>query len=194
VSPKSLNCALKGTWASLWNKRAIEERSFARLDHATVGMGIAVISKYDDDFEIIANQVVVTRVIGNEGLYGYTFSTQVGNNLVTNPLPGTYSENVIAGFVDPDRPPTFTVTRFATPTAGGAKLTSRILGDEDMRALLDITRKVETAYCRAKPTYYTNGCDNVTLDPQKPSALDLEVKILDNGQYVFKQVREFAGH
>src|SRR6185436_4147851 len=45
VSPKSLNCALKGTWASLWNKRAIEERSFARLDHATVGMGIAVVSK-----------------------------------------------------------------------------------------------------------------------------------------------------
>ncbi len=194
VSPKSLNCALKGTWASLWNKRAIEERSFARLDHATVGMGIAVVSKYDDDFEIIANQVVVTRVIGNEGLYGYTFSTQVGNNLVTNPLPGTYSENVIAGFVDPNRPPTFTVTRFATPAAGAPKLTSRILGDEDMRALLDITRKVETAYCKAKPTYYTNGCDNVTLDPEKPSALDLEVKILENGQYVFKQVREFAGH
>jgi phosphoenolpyruvate synthase/pyruvate phosphate dikinase len=50
VQPKTLNCALKGVWASLWNKRAIEERSFARLDHATVGMGIAIVSRYDDDF------------------------------------------------------------------------------------------------------------------------------------------------
>jgi len=43
MNPKTLNCALKGVWASLWNKRAIEERSFARLDHATVGMGVAIV-------------------------------------------------------------------------------------------------------------------------------------------------------
>jgi hypothetical protein len=192
VSPKSLNCAVKGVWASLWNKRAIEERSFARLDHATVGMGIGVVTKYDDDFEIVANQVIVTRVINNEGLFGYSFATQVGNNLVTNPLPGTYAENVIAGFVESR--PTFTVTRFATPTAGGAKLAMRILDDATMTAVLDITRGVETAYCHAKPTYYGGDCRDVTLDPEKPTALDLEVKILENGQFVFKQVREFAGH
>jgi len=193
VSPKSLQCALKGTWASLWNKRAIEERSFARLDHATVGMGIAIVGKYDDDFGIVANQVVVTRVLGNEGLYGYSFSTQVGNNLVTNPEPGTYAENVIAGFVDPSKPPTFTVTRYATPTAGGPKLTSRVLGDAQMRSLLDITKQTEIGYCKAKPSYYPD-CTNVTLDPEKPSALDLEIKILDNGQFTFKQAREFSGH
>jgi hypothetical protein len=34
----------------------------------------------------------------------------------------------------------------------------------------------------------------VTLDPAKPTALDLEVKVLENGQYVFKRVRELAGH
>ncbi len=195
MSPKTLNCALKGVWASLWNKRAIEERSFARLDHATVGMGIAVVSRYDDEHEIVANQVIVTRVINNEGLFGYSFSTQVGNNLVTNPEPGSYAENVIAGFVDATRPPTFTVTRFATPAANAPKLTSRILGDDQMRSILDITRKAEVGYCKAKQTYYPGGdCSNVTLDPEKPSALDLEIKILDNGEFTFKQVREFAGH
>ena len=39
VSPKSVACAVKGVYASLWNKRAIEERTFARIDHATVAMG-----------------------------------------------------------------------------------------------------------------------------------------------------------
>jgi hypothetical protein len=138
--------------------------------------------------------VIVTRVIGNEGLFGYSFATQVGNNLVTNPEPGSYSENVIAGFVDPKLLPTFTVTRFATPSKGAAKLTRRILPDAQMRSLLDITRKAETGYCKAKPSYYPGSCDNVTLDPEKPSSLDLEIKILDNGQFTFKQIREFAGH
>ncbi|MCX5743832.1 MAG: hypothetical protein NT062_15175, partial [Proteobacteria bacterium] len=194
VTPKTVPCALKGVWASLWNKRAIEERSFARLDHATVGMGVAIVTKYDEDFEVIANSVLVTRVIGNEGLYGYSFATQVGNNLVTNPAPGTYAENVIAGFTDADHPPTFTVTRYATPTKGATPLTMRVLGDDPMRELLDITRAVETAYCNIKSSYYAGDCANVTLDPAKATALDFEVKLLENGQYVFKQVREFAGH
>ncbi len=194
MSPKTLNCAMKGVWASLWNKRAIEERSFARLDHATVGMGIGIVEKYDDDADIVANSVIVTRVIGNSGIYGYNFSTQQGNNLVTNPTPGTYAENVIAGFVEDTKPPTFTVTRFATPVKDGPTLTSRVLPDAQMTEMLQLTRTVETAYCRAKPTYYANSCDSVTLDPEKPTALDLEVKILANGHYVFKQVREFAGH
>jgi hypothetical protein len=197
MEPKTLNCALKGVWASLWNKRAIEERSFARLDHSTVGMGIAIVERYDDDAEIVANAVMVTRVIGNESLYGYSFSTQVGNNLVTNPLPGSYSENVIAGFVDASKPPTFTVLRYATPTPGAPKMTTRVLGDDQMVQLLNYTKKVEEAYCKAKPAYYSTDatkCRYVTLDPEKPTALDLEVKILETGHYVFKQVREFAGH
>jgi pyruvate, water dikinase len=193
MSPKTLNCALKGTWASLWNKRAIEERSFARLDHATVGMGIAIVEKYDDDADIVANSVIVTRVIGNNGLYGYSFSTQAGNNLVTNPMPGTYAENVVAGFVDASKAPTFTVLRYATPTPGAPKLTTRVLGDDEMTDMLDYSKLIETAYCRTKASYYEGDCQNVTLDPEKPTALDMEIKILDTGHYVFKQVREFAG-
>ena len=194
MQPKTLNCALKGVWASLWNKRALEERSFARLDHATVGMGIAVVAKYDIESDVAANAVIVTRVINNEGLYGYSFSSQVGNDLVTNPTPGTYAENVIAGFIGDGAPPTFTVTRYATPTAGGAKLTHRVLADDKMTSLLEITKIVETAYCKAKADYYPGSCDNVTVDPEKPTALDLEIKVLANNQLVFKQVREFAGH
>lgn len=194
VQPKTLNCALKGVWASLWNKRAIEERSFARLDHATVGMGIAIVPKYDIESDVAANSVIVTRVINNEGLYGYSFSSQVGNNLVTNPEPGTYAENVIAGFISETGTPTYTVTRYATPTKNGPKRTTRVMNDTQMNDLLRISRAAETGYCKAKSTYYPGSCSEVTVDPSKPTALDLEVKVLANGQYVFKQVREFAGH
>src|SRR6185503_2765319 len=110
-----------------------------------------------------------------------SFSTQVGNNLVTNPEPGTYAENVIAGFIEATKPPTFTVLRYATPTKDGPKLTDRVLGDDQMGQLLNYTRAVETAYCKAKSGYYPGSCNDVTLDPEKPTALDLEVKILDTG-------------
>jgi len=132
-------------------------------------------------------------VIGNNGLYGYSFSTQAGNNLVTNPMPGTYAENVVAGFVDASKPPTFTVLRYATPTPGAAKLTSRVLADDEMTDMLDYAKLIETAYCRTKASYYEGDCQYVSLDPEKPTALDMEIKILDTGHYVFKQVREFAG-
>jgi len=33
----------------------------------------------------------------------------------------------------------------------------------------------------------------VTVDNQKQKSLDLEVKLLDNRQWVVKQVREFGG-
>lgn len=193
MSPKSLACALKGVFASTWNKRAIEERSYARLDHETAKMGIAIVPKYDLESEIAANSVVVTRVINSDGLYGYTFSAQVGNNLVTNPEPGTLSEATIAAFLEPEIPPTFVTTRFATPVAGGGKIDHTVLTEAQMQTQLRITQTVETAYCKAKPSYYGKSCSNVTWDLDKPASLDFEFKVLENGRFVAKQVREFSG-
>ena len=42
MKPKTVQCAIKGVYASLWNARAIEERSFARLDHATAAEEIRI--------------------------------------------------------------------------------------------------------------------------------------------------------
>jgi hypothetical protein len=36
-------------------------------------------------------------------------------------------------------------------------------------------------------------CAFVTADNSKPKSLDLEVKLLESGQWVVKQVREFGG-
>jgi len=192
VKPKSVGCAVKGVYASLWNKRAVEERSFARIDQRTIAMGLAIVPAYDTESEVAANAVVVTRVLNTDDVFGYSLSVQLGNNLVTNPDPGTYSEVTIAGFISDDEPTSLTVTRFAKPTPEDPERTEPVLPDEQMLELVDLAKRVERAYCRATPGYYPD-CVFVTAANDKEASLDLELKILENGQYVYKQVREFGG-
>jgi Pyruvate phosphate dikinase, AMP/ATP-binding domain len=192
VKPKSVGSAIKGVYASLWNKRAIEERSFARIDQTTIAMGLAIVPAYDSESDVAANAVVVTRVLNTDDVYGYSLSTQQGNNLVTNPTPRTYSEVSIAGFISDDEPISFTVTRYAKPTPEAPERTEPVLPRETMLELVELAKLVERAYCRAEPDYYPD-CRFVTAANDKPAALDLELKILANGEFVYKQVREFGG-
>ncbi|MFP5417309.1 MAG: PEP/pyruvate-binding domain-containing protein [Actinomycetes bacterium] len=193
VDPRSLACAVRAVYASLWNRRAIDERWFARIDQTTVAMGLALVAAYDTESEVVANAVVITRVLNTDAVYGYSLSLQSGNNLVTNPTPGTHSEVTIAAFISDEEPISFTTTRFAKPDADAPALTSPVLSAEAMTALVDLVRTVERAYCAAEPDYYPGDCGSVTSDNTKPRSLDLEVKVLANGQFVIKQVREFGG-
>lgn len=192
IKPKTVQCAIKGVYASLWNPRAIEERSFARLDHATASMGLAVVPAYDTESEVAANGVIITRAVNSDFL-AYTLSLQKDNNLVTNPDPGTISQLTYATFSGTDRPSRFTVARFAKPTVTAAPLTTSVLTDPQMNQLTEIAKAVEIAYCKAKPGYYTGNCSQVWIDDAKPRSLDMEFKFLQNGQFVLKQSREFHG-
>ncbi|HEU4868244.1 MAG TPA: PEP/pyruvate-binding domain-containing protein [Actinomycetota bacterium] len=193
VKPKSVACAVKGVYASLWNKRAIEERSFARIDHATVAMGSAIVPTYDTESPVAANAVVITRVVNATGVFGYSLSIQEGNNLVTNPDPGTWTEVSVAGIGLGEEPTSITITRFAKPVKDGPERTKPVLSRESTLELVEIAVAVEKAYCAADPTYYPGDCDFVVVDSDKPKSLDMEFKLLENGQFVCKQVREFAG-
>lgn len=193
MKPKTLSCAIRGVYASLWNKRAIDERTFARLDHRTAVMGIAVVPKYDLKSPIAANSVVITRIVATQNVYGYTLSSQKGNVLVTNPEPGTLAENTIAAFNEPFEPASFAVTRHATPVAGQPPMKRTVLSDKSMRQVVQITRTAEIAYCRARPDYYGYDCNYAPSDPRKERALDFELKYLENGQFICKQMREFSG-
>ena len=192
IKPKTPQCGIKGVYASLWNARAIEERSFARLDHATAGMGIAVVPAYDTDGEVTANGVVITRAI-NSDVLAYTLSLQKDNNLVTNPDPGTISQMTLATFGGFGRPTRFTVVRRATPVAGAPPLAASVLPDPVMDQLTELSKKVETAYCKVKRGYYDGDCRQVFLDDRKERALDMELKVTEGGRFVIKQVREFHG-
>ncbi len=193
IKPRTVACAVKGVYASLWNQRAIEERSFARIDQSTATMGLAIVAAYDEESDVAANAVIITRVLNTTGVFGYSLSVQLGNNLVTNPDPGTVSETTVAALGLGSEPTTFTVTRFATPVAGGPARPTPVLDEAQMRALVDLAVRVESAYCRADREYYGADCNVVTVDAEKPKSLDMELKVLANGQLVSKQVREFGG-
>lgn len=193
MSGARLVCAVKGVYASLWNKRAIEERSFARIDHDSVAMGLAIVPAYDTESPVAANTVVVTRVLNTTDIFGYSLSVQEGNNLVTNPDPGTYSEVSVAAFVSDTEPVSLTVTRFAKATRSSPERSTPVLSREVMLDLVDVAKRVERAYCAAKPSFYPGDCAAVNFDNEKPKSLDLELKLLENGQLVCKQVREFGG-
>ncbi len=193
VSPKSVGCAIKGVYASLWNQRAVDERTFARIDHATVAMGLSVVAAYDTESEVTANAVIVTRVLNTAGVYGYTLSVQERNNLVTNPDPGTQTEVTIAALGLGDEPTSLTITRYAQPIADQPQRVEPVLPRADMLRLVDIAATVERAYCAAKSTYYEGDCRYVVVDNEKPTSVDMELKILANGQFLCKQVREFGG-
>ena len=194
MSPRTLACAIKGAYASLWNKRAIEERSFARMDHATVSMGVSVLPSYDYQSKIKANAVIVTRVINNDHVYGYSLSVQQGDNLVTNPDAGTYSETSIAAFIG-DEPTSFSMTRLAKPKANGPVLTAPILDKVTMDKIVHMARHIEHVYCVARgKSFYKGNCAEIEYDLKgKDKSLDMELKILENGQIVLKQIREFSG-
>lgn len=192
MKPKTVQCALKGVYASLWNTRAIEERSFARIDHSTAAMGVAVVAAYNTESEVAANGVVITRAV-NSDFVAYTLGIQRGNNLVTNPDPNTIAESTLAVFGEIDRPARFTTTRYAKPTSTGAPLKTTILTAPQMTTVVGLVKKVEIAYCKVKPGYYDDDCRYVWVDEAKPRSLDLEFKFLENGHYIVKQMREFHG-
>jgi phosphoenolpyruvate synthase/pyruvate phosphate dikinase len=193
VEPKTIECAVKAVYASLWNQRAIEERSFAHLDHATSGMGLSVVPAHDTDGEIVGNAVVITRAVNTEDVIGYSLSVQEDDNLVTNPDPGTVAELTYAVFSDETQPPHFTTAHFATPKADVPPRKSTVLTPAQMNQIVDMSKQVERQYCKSKPGYFDGDCDFVHLDPEKPNSLDMELKILDSGHIVLKQVREFSG-
>jgi phosphoenolpyruvate synthase/pyruvate phosphate dikinase len=192
IKPKTPQCGIKGVFASLWNDRAIEERSFARLDHATAGMGIAIVPAYDTESAVASNGVIITRAV-NSDFIAYSLSLQAGNNLVTNPDPGTIAQNTLGTFSDGVRPVRFSIVRFATPVAGQPALTASVMAEKEMRDITEIAKHVEITYCRVKPDYFDGDCNFVWGDKDKPKSLDMEFKFLENGHFVLKQTREFHG-
>jgi hypothetical protein len=156
-------------------------------------MGLAIVGAYDTESDVTANAVIITRVLNTDAVYGYSISVQEGNNLVTNPDPGTSAEVTIAAIGVDNEPTSFTVTRYATPTKGAPARTKPVLTRAQMLTLVQLAARIEAAYCAADPDYYNGDCRFVSVDNNKPRSLDMELKILANDHIVCKQVREFGG-
>ncbi len=197
ISPKSLSCAVKAVYASLWSLRAVRERSYRRFDHRFAQMGLAIqpVYKFRPETSIAANSVLITRVIGTTSVYGQQASNQVGNGLVTNPTPSTRSELLNITFQSNETNFGINVIQYAKPKAQNPSLTNTVMNRDQILLMSEIGRTVEKAYCKAKNDTYFPGrnCKYVTNSVKKPSALDMEFKHFNNGETLIKQVRTFSG-
>jgi phosphoenolpyruvate synthase/pyruvate phosphate dikinase len=190
---------MKATYASLWNLRAVRERTYKRFDHRTASMGLSVQPsyKFKDDLVISSNSVLITRVVGTESVYGQQLSTQVGNGLVTNPVPDTRSELSIMTFDVKGGQFGISLLQYAKPKAGQPALNSMILSDQKMADMSYIARAIEVRYCEAKTlaVYYpaAKNCSVVVNSVKKSLALDMEFKNYSNGQILLNKLELFRG-
>ncbi len=89
----SFEDAVKTVWASLWNLRAYEERSFANIDHLATAMGVLVHEAFVSER---ANGVAVSRnVLDPIRSDVYYLNAQFGEASVTNPAPGVGTDAVL---------------------------------------------------------------------------------------------------
>ena len=80
---------IRKVWASIWNFKAFEERTFWNIDHKAVKMGVAVSRAFPYEK---ANGVLITQNISNPAIDGYYVNVQYGETSVTNPENGALPE------------------------------------------------------------------------------------------------------
>jgi hypothetical protein len=192
IEPSTVQCALKGVYGSLYNARAIQERTYARYVHDTCLMGISVVSKYGELGSVTGNAVAVTKLPSLSTHTGYSYSLQDADNDVTNPIIGTISETSLAIFNPNDNSFEWQVQRYAVPVPYGPVLTTPVVGknltDLATRALLF----AEEQYCIYGFKLSAAECSKIRYNTAK-RALDVEFKFMNNSFLHFKQIREFSG-
>ena len=95
----SLTKTIKQVWASLWNYRAFEERSFYRISHREAAMGVIAHPSYQDEY---ANGVAVSKNLIDPNWMGYYVNAQVGEDLVTNPTADAIPEEFLVSLLAAD--------------------------------------------------------------------------------------------
>ncbi|MEQ9301425.1 MAG: PEP/pyruvate-binding domain-containing protein [Cyclobacteriaceae bacterium] len=90
-STKTIENAIKKVWASLWNWRAFEERSYFKIDHLSCAMGILVHRSFPDED---ANGVLVTKNLYNSNP-GFIVNVQHKEYSIVFPEPGIIHDQII---------------------------------------------------------------------------------------------------
>ncbi len=157
-------------WGSLWNWKAVEERSFWNVDQGAVRMGVAVHPAFPDEQ---ANGVLITRNVVDPSLTGMYVNVQKGELSVTNPEDGAVPEV----FVIIPGPAGTQVARlrFSSLSPGVP-----LLADAEVLALALAAGTVQEHFAPLYP------------DLPSPKAFDIEFKFHGPARdLVLKQVRPF---
>ncbi len=89
---KTIEKAIRKTWASLWNFEAFEERDYFKIDHKSVGMAVLVHRSFPSE---AANGVVITKNLYNPNNPAITINVQIGEISVVNPSENYLPDQII---------------------------------------------------------------------------------------------------
>lgn len=122
---RSIEWALKKTWASYWGFEAFEERRRERVDHRSGAMGVLVHPRFDDELET-NNGVATLTLVDDEATV--VINVQRGDVSVTNPDPDDVElpEEIVAT-LEPDG--RWAIDRRSESTIEGD---GPVLADEDV--------------------------------------------------------------
>jgi hypothetical protein len=164
---------IREVWASVWNWRAFEERSFWSIDHRAIFMGVAVNQAFVDE---AANGVLITQNITDLTTQGMYVNVQVGETSVTNPegtiVPEIFS--IIPGAL----PGTVQAARLGFSSLSPSE---PIMTDDEIANLYDNAMMVQ---------YHFAG---LLDEPASILALDLEFKLMGSDRrLIIKQARPYV--
>jgi len=95
--------AVRKVWASIWNYRAYEERSFRSIDHVAVGMAMLVHRSFPD--EEVNGVALTNNPFDQSGLDpAFYINVQIGEESVVQPDPGVTTDQLIYYFDRPGQP------------------------------------------------------------------------------------------
>ena len=167
-----LSKSIRQVFASLWNYRAFEARDFYRIDHLTTAMGVLVHPNFTDE---LANGVAVTDDVVYQTIGNYYLSTQVGEDLVTNPEERSIPEEILLDWSDSNN---YRVVSMSNRTMGGG----RILSDAHLRQLSSYLGLI----------HYKFNQRYGHVGRAKNRAMEIEFKITSDGRLSIKQVRPWG--
>ncbi|MDP1823695.1 MAG: PEP/pyruvate-binding domain-containing protein [Archangium sp.] len=160
---KTVEWALKKTWASYWSFEAFEERAFERVDHLSGNMAVVVHANFDDPHEA-SNGVFLFTLQGERGVL--ELNVQAGALSVTNPTSTQLPEVDRVSLATATGTPTIERLRASTVVPAGTLL----LTDEQ---LLDTFTKARAVAARWLAS------ENVTRAPAQQATtlvLDFEFR------------------
>jgi hypothetical protein len=157
--------AVRHVWASVWNFRAFEERSYRGIDHDAVGMALLVHHSFPEEE---ANGVALTaNPFDTAGLEpGFYINVQVGDESVVQPDFGVTTEQIIYYYEMANHPATYLSESSLVEEEGATVLSSA--------QLLELGKQLKAIHDRFSPAYGPQA-DNTGF-----YAMDVEFKLDDS--------------
>lgn len=161
---KTIERAIKKVWASLWNWRAFEERTYYKIDHLSCAMGILVHRSFPDED---ANGVVITKNLYNSNP-GFIVNVQFKEYSIVFPEPGVLHDQImlLTWSIVPGQDFMIEYLTFSNiPELEGQP----VMTDEELMEL--------GAYCRALKQHYYQNVPHDCNCSETDFGLDIEFKV-----------------